>query len=88
MWIDISSQQISVGSASKVLAVNSETAKALWVTRVTEQGFKLELETVISVDNSGNIHRHLALLGLFDSEGSAKQKVLEFLTETGNYFVM
>lgn len=78
MWIKVSKvNPISVGTA-EVLAINSTTAKALWLSE-TPNGFALELETPIAPDKQ--ISRHLALLGVFDTSEQAKQKVDEFLAE-------
>lgn len=82
MWIKISkTTPITIGDATEVLAVNTTTAKALWLTK-TSGKFVLQLETVMAVDARGTeISRHLAMLGIFDSREEAKQKVDEFLAE-------
>lgn len=79
MWIKLSeTNPITVGDTTEVLAINTTTAKALWLTE--NQGkFVLELETVIAPDKQ--ISRHLAMLGVFDTSEEAKQKVDEFLAE-------
>ena len=85
MWIKISKENpITVGDTVEVLAVNTTTGKAIWLTE--QQGsFILQLETVLAVDATGTkISRHLAMLGVFSSREEAKQKVDEFLTEVAD----
>ena len=83
MWIKMSkSNKVSVGS-SEVLAVNTTTAKALLLTE-TQEGFRLELETPIGLDE--HITRHLALLGVFSTSEYVKQQVDQFLAKSPEGF--
>ena len=83
MWIKISEENpivitdIQSKVLAEVLAINTTTGKAIWV-KEQDGKFILQLETP---HPTNDVERHLAWLGIFDSEDEAKKKCDEFLAK-------